>query len=123
MGERVMLNDAQWARIESMLPGKEGDAGRHGEDNRRFVEAVLWIARTGSPWRALPPEFGHWNSTYRRFARWSRAGVWARVLTALSAEASLQRLFLDSTIIRAHQHASGAPKKVAHRPSGARAGA
>ena len=69
---REQLRDVEWKRIEG-LPGKVGDPGRSGTDNRLFVEAVLWIARTGSPWRDLPPEFGSWNSTYQRFARWSRA--------------------------------------------------
>jgi transposase len=76
---RKQLRDEQWEQIEGMLPGKVGDRGRSAADNRLFVEAVLWIARTGSPWRDLPPEFGSWNSTYQRFARWSRAGVWHRV--------------------------------------------
>ena len=60
---RKQLADAQWKRIEDLLPGKVGDPGRSGENNRMFVEAVLWIARTGSPWRDLPPEFGSWNSS------------------------------------------------------------
>lgn len=68
-----MLRDDQWERIEGFLQGKAGDPGRHGADNRLFVEAVLWIARTGSPWRDLPSGFGAWNSVYVRFARWSAA--------------------------------------------------
>jgi len=74
------------------------------------VEAVLWIARTGSPWRDLPPQFGNWNSVYQRFARWSRAGVWHRVFAALAKERRFREVFIDSTIVRAHQHAAGAPK-------------
>ena len=72
---RKQLRDEQWKQIEGMLPGKVGDRGRSAADNRLFVEAVLWIARTGSPWRDLPPEFGSWNSTYQRFPRCSRAGI------------------------------------------------
>ena len=71
--DRFVLTDAQWAKMEPRCLGKPGDPGRSGKDNRLFVEAVLWIVRTGSPWRDLPPEFGSWNSTYQRFARWSRA--------------------------------------------------
>ena len=107
----MWLRDDQWARIEGMLPGKVGDRGRSAEDTRRFVEAVLWIARTGSPWRDLPEEFGLWNTVFRRFARWSDAGVWARVFAALAQDADFEEVFLDTTIVRAHQHAAGAPKK------------
>jgi transposase len=108
---RKQLADARWKRIEGLLPGKIGDPGSSGEDNRLFVEAVLWIARTGSPWRDLPPEFGSWNSTYQRFARWSRAGVWHRVFAALARERRFREVFIDSTIVRAHQHAAGASKR------------
>jgi transposase len=118
---RKQLRDEQWKLIEAMLPGKDGDVGRSGADNRLFLEAVLWIARTGSPWRDLPAEFGRWNSAYQRFARWSRAGVWQRVFAALAKERRFREVFIDSTIVRAHQHAAGAPKKTAPRRSGARA--
>lgn len=115
---RKQLRDEQWKQIEVLLPGKLGDRGRSATDNRLFVEAVLWIARTGSPRRDLPPQFGSWNSTYQRFARWSRAGVWHRVFTALSREQRFREVFIDSTIVRAHQHAAGAPKKTVLRRSG-----
>lgn len=113
---RKQLRDEQWQRIESLLPGNVGDRGRTGADNRLFVEAVLWIARTGSPWRDLPPEFGNWNSAYQRFARWSRAGVWHRVFATLARERQFREVFIiDSTIVRAHQYAAGAAKKTALR--------
>lgn len=117
---RTILRDDQWNRIESLLPGKAGDPGRTGADNRRFVEAVLWIARTGSPWRDLPKAFGPWNSVYKRFARWSDNGVWHRVFEELAKDADFEEVFLDSTIVRAHQHAAGTPKKTARKRSGAR---
>jgi transposase len=69
---RRELTNAQWRRIEPLIPGKEGDKGRHGEDNRLFVDAVLWLVRAGAPWRDLPEEFGKWNSVFRRFRRWAR---------------------------------------------------
>jgi transposase len=116
---RKQLRDGQWQQIEALLPGKVGDRGRSGADNRLFVEAVLWIARTGSPWRDLPSQFGLWNSAYQRFARWSRAGVWHQVFAALAKERRFRAVFIDSTIVRAHQHAAGAPKKTARRRSGA----
>jgi transposase len=118
---RKILRDDQWKRIEQMLPGKSGDPGRTGEDNRLFVEAVLWVARTGSPWRDLPEEFGCWNSVYKRFARWSNNGVWHRVFAALAMDADFEEIFLDSTIVRAHQHAAGAAKKTGIRRWAARA--
>ena len=120
MARRILRAD-QWSRIESMLPGKEGDRGRTGVNNRLFVDAVLWVARTGSPWRDLPETFGVWNSVYQRFARWSRSGVWERVFAELAKDADFEEVFLDSTIVRAHQHAAGAQKKRATKRSGARA--
>lgn len=117
---RRWLRDDQWERVESMLPGKAGDPGRTGEDNRLFIEAVLWVARTGSPWRDLPAEFGLWNSVYQRFGRWSNNGVWERAFAELAKDADFEEMFLDSTIVRAHQHSSGAAKKKARKRSGAR---
>ncbi len=71
---RTLLSDAQWDRITDLVPGKESDRGVTGRDNRLFVEGVLWVARTGAPWRDLPEEFGHWNSVWKRFWRGSKAG-------------------------------------------------
>lgn len=118
---RMWLRDDQFERIGALLPGKASDPGRTAADNRLFVEAVLWIARTGAPWRDLPPEFGPWNSVYQRFARWSRKGVWHVVFGHLAADADFEEVFIDSTIVRAHQHAAGAPKKKATKRSGDRA--
>lgn len=119
---RKQLRDDQWKRIEPMLPGKRGDRGRSGQDNRLFIEAVLWIARTGCPWRDLPQSFGLWNTVYQRFARWSRAGVWHRVFTALAEDRQFRDVFIDSSVVRAHQHAAGARKKTVRRPSDDRVG-
>lgn len=118
---RKMLRDDQWARIEHLLPGKASDPGCTAKDNRLFVEAVLWILRTGSPWRDLPRELGNWHSTYVRFARWRDSGVWERVADVLGGDADMEQLFIDSTIVRAHQHSAGAQKKRAVRKSAARA--
>jgi transposase len=106
-----MLSDDQYERIGPLLPGKSTDPGRTAADNRLFVEAVLWIARTGSPWRDLPPDFGPWNRLYQRFARWSRADIWHAVFAELARDADLEEIFIGSTIVRAHQHAAGAAKK------------
>src|SRR5215510_9743733 len=77
---RHRLTDEQWKRIEHLVSGKPGDPGRSGKDNRLFVDAVIWMARTGTPWRDLSPFFGKWNSVWKRFRRWAKAGVWERIL-------------------------------------------
>jgi len=117
---RFEMADEQFARIEYLLPGRPGDPGVTARDNRAFVDAVLWIARTGAPWRDLPERFGDWNTTFQRFNRWAKSGVWARVMEALGGDADLEHLLIDSTVIRAHQHSAGAEKKGATRRSAAR---
>jgi transposase len=87
---RTVLSDPQWERIASELPGKEGDPGVTARDNRLFVEAVLWIARSGAPWRDLPDEFGKWYCVYTRFWRWAQKGIWDRVFRALSDDPDCQ---------------------------------
>jgi len=118
---RKMLRNDQWERIEHLLPGKASDRGVTAKDNRLFVEAVLWIARTGSPWRDLPPQLGSWHNVYTRFSRWGKSGVWQRIIEAVRTDADLQALLLDSTIVRAHQHAAGAQKKKVRKRSADRA--
>lgn len=119
--ERDKLRDDQWKRVEQMLPGKATDPGRSAADNRLFVEAVLWILRTGAPWRDLPQSFGAWNSVYQRFRRWSKRGVWFKVFRELAKDADFEEIYLDGTIVRAHQHAAGAAKKTGLKLSVARA--
>ena len=92
------LTDERWALIASRLPGKEGDPGCHGRDNRLFIEAVFWIARTGSPWRRLPAHFGKWYTNYTRFRRWTQKRVWAGVLNALAADESCEYFFEEGVI-------------------------
>ena len=115
---RFELTDEQWLRVEGLLPGKKGDPGRTAVDSRLFLDAVLWIARTGAPWRDLPERFGPWNSVFQRFDRWSKKGVWQRVFEALQ-DLDLEWLMVDATIIRAHLHAAGASKKAAKTHSSA----
>ncbi len=107
---RHEIADEHWGRIEGLLSGRAGDPGVTARDNRLFVNAVLWIGKTGAPWRDLPERFGNWNSVWRRFDRWSTKGVWKRVFEELK-DPDLEWLILDSTVIRAHQHAAGAGKK------------
>jgi len=110
---RKILTDDQWQRIENLLPGKSSDAGITAKDNRKFVEAVLWIARTGAPWRDMPTEFGHWHRVYVRYNRWSKKGVWSLVFTAISDDPDLENLMIDGSIVRVHQH--GASKKISEK--------
>jgi transposase len=120
---RTNLRDDQWERIADILPGKETDPGRTGADNRRFVDAVLWLARAGAPWRDLPPEFGKWNSVYRRFSRWQERGVWERVFEGLTKDADFEDVFIDSTAIRVHQQRGrGTPKNGTQAISRSRGG-
>lgn len=114
--KRHTISGADWNRVKGLLPARGPKA-----DNRRFVNAVLWIARTGCPWRDLPTRFGKWNSAWRRFRRWAGAGVWGTVL-AVVRDPDVSTLVLDSTVIRAHPAAAGAQKKMARRLSGGAAG-
>ena len=107
---RYELTDMQWRQIEPLLPGREGCPGAHAEDNRLFVNAIIWVARTGAPWRDLPERFGNWNSVFQRFNRWAKQSVWQKVFEAIR-DPDLESLMLDSTTIRAHQHAAGAVGK------------
>jgi transposase len=121
--DRSILSDEQWTRVAPLLPGKVGDPGRSGEDNRRFLEAVLWIARTGSPWRDLPAAFGNWNSVFKRFRRWALNGVFEMIFSSLSSDPDFEYAIIDGTIVRVHQHGTGARGGLTIRPSAARAAA
>jgi transposase len=118
---RQQLNDRQWTKIAAILAAHAG-VGRPGRDNRRFVEAVLWWRRTGVPWRDLPEEFGPWKTVFNRFDRWSKKGKWTRLFQALQLERDDEWHSIDSTINRAHQHASGGKGGPRRRALGAREG-
>ena len=120
---RFELTDEQHQRIAHLLPGKPSDPGATARDNRPFMGAIPWIARTGAPWPDLPERFGKQNSVYQRFNRWAESGVLARIMEALGGDADLEQLMIDSTVIRAHRHSAGAGRKGASRRSAARAGA
>ena len=106
---RTVFRDDQWERIANFLPGKATDCGVTAKNNRLFVEAVLWIVRTGSPWRDLPGDFGHWHRIYVRYNRWSKKKIWERLLKTMSDDPDPEYLMVDGSIIRVHQH--GAAKK------------
>ena len=121
--DRFCLTDMQWDQIANLLPGKPGDPGRSGADNRLFVEAVLWIARTGAPWRDLPASFGNWNSVFQRFRRWARKGVFERMFKALRGDPDFEYVIADGTISRVHQKATGAKGGHSVKPLGVRVAA
>jgi transposase len=105
MRRRHELTDAQWERIEDLLPGKAGDPGRTAADNRLFVDAVIYILKTGIPWADLPARFGKPNTAWKRFDRWCASGAWQRIAQALG-DPDLEEVQLDSTSVKAHPVAS-----------------
>jgi transposase len=119
----MVLRDDQWERIAPLLPGKPGDPGRSAADNRLFLEAVLWIVRVGAPWRDLPTGFGNWNSVFQRFRRWAKSGVFDRIFQVLSQDADFESVIIDGTIVRVHQHGTGAKGGLRLRRSVVRAAA
>lgn len=105
---RFVLTDAQWNLIADLVPGKAGDPGQSGKNNRLFVESVLWIARTGAGWRDLPKECGNWNSVYQRFRRWALQGVFEHLFKVLRGDPDFEYVMTDGTICRVHQQGTGA---------------
>ena len=114
---RKILSEKIWQILEpAMLAAKHSRAGAPGKlSDRDFIEAILYHNRVGGPWRDLPPVLGYWHAIYMRFRRWEARGVWARLWANLQSArfAEARALFIDSTTIRAHPHAAGAPKKTA----------
>ena len=101
--DRFSLTDAQWERMKAVCLGKPTDPGRTGGDNRLFVEAVLWIARTGSPWRDLPPLFGKWNTVFKRFRGWVEADAFKRLFDAVSDDPDMEYAMVDATIVKSRK--------------------
>jgi putative transposase len=119
MSVRLLLTDEVWAKIAAILATIKSRAGSPPAlSDRLFIEAVLYLARTGTPWRDLPADFGHWDAVYNRFRRWEARGSWRQLWARLQAENCQDALylFIDATIVRAHQHAAGALKKTVVRP-------
>ena len=112
----VELREDQWFRILQFLHSCPDVYVGQEADCQRFVEAVLWMARSGAAWRLLPEHYGHWNSVYKRFARWCDKGVWDRMHQHFIHEPDMENLIIDSTIVRAHPCAAGAPKKGEDKP-------
>lgn len=112
---RYDLSEAEWRLIEPLLPDKPRGVAR--VDDRRVINGIFYILRTGSPWRDLPERYGPYTTVYNRYNRWARAGVWLKVFEALAARSPQSMHLIDSSIIRAHQHAAGAKRGVRITPS------
>lgn len=111
MSKRYELTDQEWEQIASLLPQeKTGKPGRPPKDNRTMLNGMVWIAKSGAPWRDLPERYGPWNSVYSRFRKWIDDGILDNIFRVLSLEAELHELSLDATIVQAHQHSAGAKK-------------
>jgi transposase len=118
MGNRGDLTNEQWERLQPFLPPQKPRTGRPALDHRTVLNGILWVLRTGAPWRDLPERYGKWTTVYSRFQRWRKAGVWDRILKDVQAlvdqdgNVDWEIHFVDSTIVRAHQHAAGAKKAI-----------
>ncbi len=111
----LFLSAEQFERVYRLLEGERKIHTQQREVIRQFLAAVCWIGRSGAQWRFLPPEYGNWNSVYKRFARWDDLGVWARLFDGVADDPDLQSVMIDATVVRAHACAAGAPQKTAGR--------
>ena len=112
---RFDLSDKEWALIAPLLPNKPRGVAR--VDDRRVINAIFYVLRTGSPWRDLPERYGPYTTAYNRYNRWARAGVWLDVFNLLAAQSPQSLHLIDSSIIRAHQHAAGGKRGARITPS------
>ena len=113
---RRVISDAQWGIIEPFCLGKKSDPGQTGRDARLFMEAVLWIVRTGAQWRELPGEFGKGNSVFKRFRRWVQADAFYRMFKVLSSGSDFEYAMIDGTIVKVHRSGQGAKGGLSARP-------
>lgn len=102
------ISDRVWGLLEPHLLGRKGTWGGNARDNRLFINAVFWILRTGAPWRDLPPDYGDWKNTHRRFCRWRDKGIWDGLLEKLVDDADFEWLMIDASHVKVHPHAAGA---------------
>ena len=108
------ITDKVWTLLEPHLPGRQGSWGGIAQDNRLFINAIMFVAKCGIPWRDLPERFGSWNTVYVRFRRWAKQGVWQRIFKDI-ADRDVKTLLIDSTAVRVHQHGAGALKKQGYK--------
>jgi len=111
---KVKLTDDEWQKILPVLQSCPEIRLGAGRNCRCFLEAVLWILRSGAQWRLLPKQYGNWNSVYKRFANWSKLGVFAKLFEHFASDRDLEYLLIDSTIVRSHACAAGAKKNTAN---------
>ena len=110
------LTNEQWEQIAPFLPPQKPKTGRPAKDHRQILNGILWVLRTGAPWRDLPERYGKWTTVYSRFQRWRKNGVWDRIFAELQTikdregRVDLEVHFIDGSVVRAHQHAAGAKK-------------
>lgn len=112
----IKLKDPQWDKIYDFLRNEQRIYARDEDKMRLFIEAILWMSRSGVSWRLLPEKYGHWNTVFRRFARWSDRGIWQAMFEQFAADPDMSEVMIDSTIVRAHQSATGALKKTVDKP-------
>jgi transposase len=117
LDERIGVSDDEWELVMPLLPPERGRGCRPAQDNRRYFEGMMWIARTGAQWRHLPDEYGKWNSVFRRYRRWVTTGVFDAVLETLAELAGRDTAadMIDSTVVRAHHCAVGLKRDSANR--------
>ncbi|MNC48086.1 hypothetical protein D3C75_971800 [compost metagenome] len=119
MMNRYEIRDDQWEAIKDLLPPeRKPQGGRPPKDHRQMLNAMLWVARSGAPWRDSPEYFGSWSTVYSRFRRWQMAGIWDRILEHVSTEPDEESVMIDTTIVRVHQHGSGAKGGASSKPLG-----
>lgn len=106
MAKRYELTDEQYEQVKELLPGKVGDPGRSGADNRQFLNGVLWVLRSGAHWHDLPERYGKWKTAHKRFSRWAQKGVWEKVFARLLKDPKNQYVMIDATLVKAHQQAA-----------------
>ena len=112
------LTNEQWEQLKPVLPPQKPHTGRPALEHRAVLNGILWVLRTGAPWRDLPDRYGKWTTIYSRFQRWRKQGVWDRILAELQTIKSRDKQIdweihlIDGSVVRAHQHASGAKKAV-----------
>lgn len=106
--KRHDITDEMWRILSLLLPGQRGQWGGTAEDNRRFLNGVFRVLRTGAPWRDMPPQYGNWNSVYQRFRRWRNSGLWEKILEAVIVDPDFEWLMIDASHCKVHPHAAGA---------------
>ena len=110
MSKRYEITDQEWSQIEHIFPDQTGKQGRPAKNTRTTLNGIVWLARSGAPWRDLPERYGPWKSVYTSFCRWRDSGLLEQIFPSLCADADFENLMIDSTIVKVHKSACGAKK-------------